>query len=130
MWTDALEEDLVTNNPWHGQKTKQHEAKPKGIMTPAEYQKILLDLDPHFRLFIETLANTGLRWSEALRLVPDDVIGQTVHVRKSKSRRPRQVKISANLADQLRASLPFRGKHGGKIDNGTFWSGVSYRLCK
>jgi integrase len=111
MWQDAIEEGLVTSNPWRGQKIKQHVAKAKGIMSPETYKLLLKVIDPGYRLLVKTLGETGLRWGEAMRLVPSDIIGNVLHVRKSKNGRPRQVVITPELADALRVELPFRTKN-------------------
>jgi integrase len=120
MWDDATEAELVESNPWRGHKIKQHVAKAKGIMTPEEYKLILDCISQEYRLLIRTLGETGLRWSEAMRLQRGDIIGQTLHVRKSKSGKPRSFKISADLADALRTALPFVNSVGKPIDYATF----------
>ena len=120
MWKDAIEDEKAENNPWLGAKIKQHVAKPKGIMTPEMYVLIRDNISEEYRLLIRMLAETGLRWGEAMRLVRADIIGDVLHVRQSKNGKPRQVKISTELADLLRENLPFLNSVGKPIDYATF----------
>ena len=119
MWRDAIEDGIVLSNPWTGQRIKPHAAKQKNIMTPDTYRLLLKEIGPEYRLLIRTLAETGLRWSEAMRLVPEDISGTTLFVRASKSGKARSVAISPDLAFALK-SLPFVTKTGAKIDYATF----------
>jgi integrase len=61
-----------------------------------------------------------LRWSELVRLVPDDIVGNRVLVRLSKTGRPREVPVSETFAEQLRSELPFRNSVSKPIDYATF----------
>ncbi len=88
--TDAADAELVTGNVWRGHRTKQHVARPRAVMTVHEYRMIIEAMHPHYRLLIRTLGETELRWSEAMRLVPDDIIGRDLHVRQSKNGKPRR----------------------------------------
>lgn len=134
MFKDAQNEGIVTVNPWTGHGIKPHEARVKGYMSPEQYATILVEIghkptcncrrrptgkqpaDPPCRpawdLLVRTLGETGLRWSEAARLVPTDIAGTTLTVRISKSGKPRSLGISPELADELRAALPFRTPTG------------------
>lgn len=68
---------------------------------------------PSYNLFVRTLGQTGLRFAEAARLVPSDIVGNKLHVRRSKSRAGvRKIPISAELATELRSALPFRSPQG------------------
>lgn len=122
MWSDALEDEVVAVNPWRGQRIKPHAAKAYKILTPAEFAILLDVFNPHYRLLIQTLGESGLRWGEAQRLTPDDIEGQRIHIRKSKNGRARQVQVSAELAAELRRSLPFTNGKGRPIDYRNFRS--------
>jgi integrase len=120
MWQDAAEQDYVSGNPWLGHRIKSHVAKAKGIMSVDEYRQIRDMISPEYKLLIQTLAETGLRWSEAMRLQGSDIIGETLHVRQSKSGKARSVRVSQELAEALRANLPFRNSVGKPVDYATF----------
>jgi integrase len=118
MWQLAMDDDKsgVTDNPWlHAGKIKPVVKKAKPTMTVRDYELVRDNISPHYRLIVVTLAETGLRWGEAMRLQPSDIIGQMLHVRQSKSGKPRSLKISAELADELRGALPFRSTRGSRV---------------
>ncbi|MGO9140327.1 MAG: tyrosine-type recombinase/integrase [Streptosporangiaceae bacterium] len=120
MWADAIEDELAADNPWRGHRVKVHYPREMTILTWAEFQQVQEAMPLEYRLLVKCLGETGLRWSEALRLMPADIDGQTLHVRMSKSGRSRSMRIDAELADALRSQLPFRTKHGCVIDYSAF----------
>jgi len=124
MWNDAMDEDppIVTENPWlgHGKKVKSHVAKAKRVMTPEEFHLLVETISPEYSLLVRTLGESGLRWTEAMRLQPEHVIDNVIHVVQSKNGKPRQIHINAELAALLRAALPFRNSVGVQVKYHTF----------
>jgi integrase len=115
MWTDALRDGIVTINPWIGAKSKRHEARVKNKMTRQQYRAIAAAItEPVYNLVVRTLGESGLRWSEMARLMPGDVVGSTIHVRRSKTRAGvRTVPVTPELASELRAVLPWKSPRTG-----------------
>ncbi|MGO9162699.1 MAG: tyrosine-type recombinase/integrase [Streptosporangiaceae bacterium] len=120
LWMDAIDVDLADSNPWKGVRIKAHVARPKGVMTVEEYRAIVQAIHPHHRLLVRTLGETGVRWSEALRLVPADIIGTTLYVRESKNGKPREIAVTREMAEELRAGLPFTSVRGGSLEYNQF----------
>jgi integrase len=120
MWRDAEEAGLADGNPWRGHRLPPHYPRQMRIITWDEFQQICWQIDPDYRLLIRTFGETGIRWSEALRLVPDDIEGDVLHVRQSKSGRARSMRIDSDLAKELVLKLPFRTARGNQIDYQTF----------
>ncbi len=122
MWTDAIEAGIVTGNPWLGTRVKKQHVRrrPENRMQPHHFAAIMDAIGPDYRLMVRTLGETGLRFGEAERLQPGDIVitqvkGETacyVRVLESKSKAgQRSVRISRELADDLRAALPFTAPH-------------------
>jgi integrase len=116
------------------------------IITRDEYAKLLKAVPEHYRLLVRTLAETGIRWGEALALRPEDLdAGDVLHVHRvmsdlgagedrfpvklyTKNQDRREVKISASLADAIRKvktdGYLFRAVRGGNIARGYFHEAV------
>jgi integrase len=81
--------------------------------------------DPDFRMLVEAALQTGARYSELARLQVHDFApdGGTVHIRQSKSGRPRHIVLTAEGADFFRQCCV--GRPGGATiftrANGELW---------
>jgi integrase len=120
MWSDAEEAGLADGNPWRGHRLPPHYPRQMKIITWAEFRQIQESIDPEYRLLLRTLGETGLRWSEAMRLVPADIENDMLHVRQSKNGKARSMRIDSDLAKELILKLPFRTARGNPIDYQTF----------
>jgi integrase len=128
---EALDEELIRSNPARGLRLRRRDrpagedAAPAKALTREQLAAFLEAVDPQFRLFFRTLAETGLRGSEIIGLQwrHVELDGTTPHVkvrraivRPSANRRGdaavndpktkhsrRDVPISFSLVDELRA---------------------------
>ena len=78
MLATAHEEGLIRSNPAAGLRIAQRiqpeaDAEQAKALTPAELRCLLAELPPAWRLFVEFLAHTGLRISEAVALRWGDI---------------------------------------------------------
>jgi integrase len=120
MFRTAEEAGLVTANPVRGIRLPRKPEPKRSIPTPEEYQRLLAAMPERYKLLTETMWLTGMRWAEVIALRATDIEGQTIHVRRTlvELKRPqrfevkdctkngdvRDVRISAELADKLRAA--------------------------
>jgi integrase len=133
MFADAIEDELADRNPFRGQKITPTPTKIMQILTKEQYDALLEAVPGHYKLLIRTLGDSGIRWGEAMALQPEDIIGDIIHVRRSrddesgttkpytKSGGVRAVMVSKDLADDLRAGLPFTGSRKGLPIRATNW---------
>lgn len=81
------------------------------ILTPMEYQLLLRELPPKFRVLLKLCCVSGFRISEALSIRRTDLIGDTITLRKNDTKgalETRQVPIPSDLVLELLA-LPTEG---------------------
>lgn len=65
----ALRHGLITSNPFQSAVVPRPVVIEEDVvktLTTAQLRSFLLTVDPEWRLFFETLASTGARWSEAI----------------------------------------------------------------
>lgn len=104
-WDVALERGFVDDNPWRGHRlTRAHERVVPWI-SPDDLLRLVSRTRQRHRGFVLLLAETGLRKSEAYGLEWGDVdlIRRTLLVRRSKSRRLREVPLLDASIDMLSA---------------------------
>jgi integrase len=95
------------DNPWRYVERFPVERRAKYVPAPAEVRELLMAADGELRLYLEILAETAARPSEARVLAWEDVQagGVILKTRKTRdgSRIPRRAAISQELADRFRA---------------------------
>ena len=65
IFTTALVDEVVTIHPSHGVKTPPVPAKPRSIITAAQFDRLYQALpDADARLLVETDIESGMRWGE------------------------------------------------------------------
>ncbi|HEY1919323.1 MAG TPA: site-specific integrase [Streptosporangiaceae bacterium] len=74
IFTTALNDQVVFIHPCKGVKTPTVAQKPRTIITPEQFGRVLDALpDDRMRLLAETKIETGLRWGELTELRPRDI---------------------------------------------------------
>lgn len=116
----AVDDGLIVRNPWRGivlPREPNSNGSPGRILTPAEFHRLVDSTPACWRLDLELLVSTGIRWGEFSALVAADVnvAARTLSVSKSRTRTEgvgptktggaRVVPLSATMVDRL-AALP------------------------
>jgi hypothetical protein len=123
---------------------KQTNAHVSRIISDAEVRLLVAgayELDRHFGLFVDTLASTGTRTSQATRLLVGDLQnGNAPRLMMPSSRKGgkgrvsirRPVSITPTLAAKLKAAAGGRAPHEPLLlrADGTAWNPNSMELCK
>ena len=141
----AVEDGLLPANPARSVKIKRTVKTVEPVfLSPEEFSKVLEAMPSQYRLFVEFLAETGVRFGEAAALTPADVDVEACTVRINKSFRRgahgyttgttktpesvRTIKIRQGLAEKLDLSkeFVFTNTYGGQIRIGTFRANVWY----
>jgi integrase len=74
IFTTALNDQVVFVHPCKGVKTPTVAQKPRTIITPEQFGRVLEALpDDRMRLLAETKIETGMRWGEITELRPRDI---------------------------------------------------------
>jgi integrase len=134
MWTDGLDDAVVTVNPWRGARISATPPREMRILTPGEYRRLLEEIPGEYKLFVRVLAETGSRFGEIIALEPGDLRGNVLSISKTmderlyvkhstKNRSNRRVAISDELAGELRelhGELLFTSATGRPIRNSHF----------
>jgi integrase len=94
MYRTAVEDGVAQSNPFLGQRIVPGVPVPRQIITREEYRRLLKHIKPHYKPLIRMLAETGIRWGEALGLQPDDITPSGL------------MKIRRTLIEVRRASIP------------------------
>lgn len=95
VWQRAVEDDLITANPWRGIKRVKTEPRDR-VLLPDEQVKLLAELNPTHQRFVRFLLATGLRLDEVLsaNLAKLDLEKREIAV-IGKGRKTRMVPLSA-----------------------------------
>jgi integrase len=100
-----------TVNPCKGASLPRVEQKPLDWLGPGDVARLAAAATPRMRDAIVVLYDTGLRRGELVALQVEDLVGRALHVRRSKSGRPRVVPLTKRAA----AILEERAKSGGRL---------------
>jgi integrase len=115
----AVDRDLCRENPAKGVRREREELRPVPFISDADVRRLIVETrHPEMGAFVRVLSDTGLRRSEALALRWRDVDLRrgVLTVRKSKTRVPREVPLTAACAAALRdqaarqAVIPLHGR--------------------
>jgi integrase len=73
LFATAVEDGLIRSNPAAGVRVPRSPAdrldqEPRKALSEEELRRLLRELPPQWRLFVQFLAHTGLRFSEAVAL--------------------------------------------------------------
>lgn len=69
IFTTALADEIIGIHPSHGVKIPPNPAKPRRIITPAQFDRLYQELpDADAQLLVETDIESGLRWGELTEL--------------------------------------------------------------
>lgn len=142
----AVVDGLIESNPTTTIKAGGSSHTEMRILTRDEYMALLAAIPPHYKLLIETLVETGLRWGEAMGIKPDAITqtgkSWTLKVRRTVAEvasKPvprdfgktpsatRTITITASLAKRLLAvktgpdGYVFRTVRGAFITRSLFW---------
>jgi integrase len=78
IFTTALIDHVVTVHPSHGVKTPATPAKPRRIITPAQFDRLYQALpDPDTKLLVETDIESGMRWGKLTEIRVRDLVFET-----------------------------------------------------
>lgn len=151
IYTHAMDDELTDDNPCTGIRTRKHEPADKGYLSRDDVAAVLSHTPEPYRLFLELMTFTGLRFSEAAGITPEFVLrdASQVKVRKvwargvlkdipknSTSRRvvPVPQALRARLAAvALKAepgTLVFRGAHGGGLSDSNIRQRILGNACE
>jgi integrase len=74
IFTTALDDEIIGIHPSHGVKIPANPAKPRRIITPAQFDRLYQALpDADAQLLVETDIESGLRWGELTELRTHDL---------------------------------------------------------
>lgn len=65
IFTAALQDQVVFRHPCTGVKTATQPQRPLRILTPEEYQQVREAMDPQWRVCLDVLIETGVRWASS-----------------------------------------------------------------
>ena len=142
----AVIDGLIDRNPCEGVKVKPESNKEMLIATPAQAKMIRAAIETPYKLLVETMFATGMRYSELMGLRPQDiefcgdvtvikagrsvlveVAGKPIHRDYGKTKNAsRDVRVSADLGrrliDGVRNGFVFRAQRGGYLCRSNFWA--------
>lgn len=118
----AIEHGLAVRNPVSGIRRPKEEVRPVPFLTAEDVDRLVEHAtasDPRFGTLVRVLSDTGMRRAEALSLEWRDVDLErgVLLVRRSKSKRPRQIELTSTALSVLRwlndqkPPVPFSGPH-------------------
>lgn len=81
----AVRDRVIAFNPCAATELPKAVGKPRTIPTPEEFERLLTEIPPRWRLLILVEIETGLRWGELVALRPRniDFLRRLVHVRET-----------------------------------------------
>ena len=81
----AVKDKLIPSNPCEGRRLPDTQAQEKIYLTAAEFELLRSYLPDRYKPFATFLVLTGMRFSEATALIPDDIdlVRKTVRVNKA-----------------------------------------------
>jgi integrase len=86
IFTTALTDHVVAIHPSHGVKTPSTLAKPRRIITPAQFDRLYHALpDADTKLLVETAIESGMRWGELTEVRVNDLDFETCIVTVSRT---------------------------------------------
>jgi integrase len=102
----AVNDGVIDKNPWRGIARKAYAVRER-LLTPAEQNRLLVALTPHYQRFVLFMLGTGLRLEECRGIVPArDLNLETRHVTVTgKFGKTRQVPLPAELLPTIKAQL-------------------------
>lgn len=74
MVKTAVNDGLLDRDVCAGIKIEGRKSREMTILTPADYRRVLDATPQHYKLLIELLASTGLRWGEAVAVKSDAIV--------------------------------------------------------
>ncbi len=139
----AVDDRLITTSPAARVKLPRHQAAERPVLSHVQVAALVAEIGPAYRLVVEILAGTGIRYGElaGLKVSDCDMLRRRLWIRRSvtevkgelvwstpKSGRERVVAFPRSLAEPLaaqmegksREDLVFTGPAGGVLRNTTF----------
>jgi integrase len=144
MFKCAVIDGLIDRNPCDGTKVKPESNREMLIATPAQAKVIRAAIGPAYKVLVEAMFATGMRYSELMALRPQDieisgdvavikagrsvmieVAGKPLHRDYGKTKNSsRDVNVSADLGrrmiDGARHGWIFRAPRGGYLNRSNF----------
>ncbi len=110
-WKVAVVGGFARENVAKGTKALREQARAVPFLTDRDVERIIARAPARFRPYYTLLADTGLRRSEGLRLMWNDVDLRrgVLVVRVSKNRRTREIPLTSRVKDALLGLLEDRG---------------------
>jgi integrase len=104
LFKEAMDRGYAHENPVRGVKRAREEQKEVPYLSATDIDRIMMAADPRLRPLIAVAADTGLRRSELLALEWRDIQVRrgALVVRRSKSKRPREVPLTAKAKEVLK----------------------------
>lgn len=150
IYASAIDDELMDTNPATGVKVPRHVPADKGYLSREDVSAIMANVDEPYRLFLELLTETGMRFGEAAGLTPEAVLrqGRQVQVRKVWTRAglqdvpktpgservvPVPERLRARLLERTLATpagcMIFTGAHGGGLSDSNIRQRILARAC-
>lgn len=143
MCRTAVADGLLDRDPTARVRVENRRAREMTIATPAQAKKIQAAIPGPYKLLVETLFATGMRYGEAMGLEPEDItvnhVSATIQVRRTfvevrgkpvlrdhgkTARAMRSITIETDLARRLvdgaRDGFVFRAARGGYLSRSNF----------
>jgi integrase len=92
MFQHAVQRGVVDRNPCEGSNMPSSESREMTFLSGDEYTRLLSYIPPYWQPLVQTLAGTGMRWSEATALKPGDFDLEAGVVRVSRAWKDSQAK--------------------------------------
>lgn len=92
MFQHAVQRGVVDRNPCEGSNMPSSESREMTFLSGDEYTRLLSFIPPYWQPLVQTLAGTGMRWSEATALRPGDFDLEAGVVRVSRAWKDSQAK--------------------------------------
>lgn len=147
MFQNAVQRGVVDRNPCEGTSMPSSESREMTFLSGDEYTRLLSYIPKQWQPLVQTLAGTGMRWSEATALVPGDFDLEAGIVRVSRAwkdskdkgrylgapktqRSKRTISLPSGLIDvvrplvEARGELVFTNRHGNAVLQQTFYKEV------
>jgi integrase len=129
MWNAAMQDGLITLNPWS--KLKPMYAEPRSrVLSVDETDRLVQTLNPEYRRFVTVVLGTGLRMREMLGLHPEDIDDDrqelTVRSDTAKWGHSRVVPLRPEVGPALRAQIEARRVGSGQ----RLWTQIPWSIRK
>lgn len=100
IFTKAYEWELVEHNPFDRGKSMllKENNKRDRYLERDEIQNLLVTCPPHLRKIVECVLHTGMRKQEVLGLKWEQIRGNFIYLRKTKTNESREIPINDTLA--------------------------------